>query len=170
MTKAIAVPQEIERKFLVANDGWRQGADQGTRFRQAYLAETERAVVRVRIEEDSRGFLTVKSAEAGLTRQEYEYPVPVAHAEALIALCQGSVLRKTRFRSRHADRTWEVDVYSGDNEGLVTAEIEMSSAEDAVELPLWIGAEVTGSARYYASRLASRPFSSWSETERGQSG
>lgn len=160
------MPQEIERKFLVASDGWRRGADQGRGLRQAYLAETDRAVVRVRIEDDRRGYLTIKSAVAGLSRTEIECPLKVADAETLIELRQGGVLQKTRFHARHAGRIWEVDVYAGENAGLVTAEIELASDDDAVELPPWIGDEVTGTAAYYSARLARHPYGAWSETER----
>lgn len=170
MTTEFAVSQEIERKFLVANDGWRQGADQGRGLRQAYLAETEHAVVRVRIEDDRRGFLTVKSAAPGMTRTEIECPLQVGEAETLIALRQGSVLDKTRFHTRHAGRLWEVDIYSGDNDGLVVAETEMASEDETVELPPWLGEEVTGTHRYYAARLARRPYAAWSETERRSEG
>jgi adenylate cyclase len=163
------VAQEIERKFLVADDGWRAVADGGRRLRQAYLAETERAVVRVRIENGARGVLTIKSAEPGLSRQEFEYALPLEDAEALIALRQGSVLDKTRFHVPHAGRRWEVDVYGGDNRGLIIAEVELESEAAAVELPHWAGKEVTGEQRYYASRLAREPFRSWSgETGQGR--
>ena len=111
------MPQEIERKFLVANDGWREGADKGRRLRQAYLATTDRAAVRVRIEEDVEAVLTVKSANPGLTRIEFEYKLPLDDAETLATLRQGSELRKTRFRNRHAGHDWEIDVYAGDNDG-----------------------------------------------------
>jgi adenylate cyclase len=164
------VPKEIERKFVVANDGWRRGADRGKQVRQAYLAETDRAVVRVRIEDDARASLTIKSAESGLSRHEFEFPLKLADAETLIDLRQGSVLSKTRFHAPHAGRTWEVDVYSGDNAGLVVAEIELAGEDEAVELPPWLGREVTGAARYYAARLAHHPYASWSESERRQSG
>jgi adenylate cyclase len=157
------VQQEIERKFLVANDGWRALADGGRRIRQAYLAETDRAVLRVRIENAARGTFTIKSADPGLSRQEFEYVIPPADAEALAELRQGSVLEKTRFRVPHAGRTWEVDVYSGDNAGLSIAEIELESEDAVVDLPPWVGPEVTGEARYYAARLARYPFRSWSE-------
>ncbi len=155
------MPQEIERKFLVANDGWRGGADRGKRLRQAYLAQTDRLSVRVRIEDDTTAALTIKSAEAGLSRLEFEYPMPLADAEALLALRQGSVLVKTRFRARHVGREWEVDVYSGDNRGLVVAEIEIESEGEPFEFPPWVGAEVTHDPRYYASRLAQQPFGEW---------
>ena len=157
------MPQEIERKFLVASDGWRAGADKGRSFRQAYLAGTDRVAIRVRITDGEEAVLTIKSAKSGLTRGEFEYPLPLADAEALTELRQGSVLRKTRFRSPHAGRTWEVDVYSGENAGLVVAEIELGSEEDTIALPTWVGREVTGDPRFYAARLAQYPFRSWSE-------
>lgn len=161
------MPQEIERKFLVANDGWRTLADQGRALRQAYLAETNRAAIRVRIIDDKAAVITIKSANPGLSRAEFEYPVPLADAEALAELRQGSMLEKRRFRAPHAGRTWEVDVYAGDNAGLVIAEIELESETAGVAFPPWLGREVTGEARYYAARLATRPFRSWAETAGG---
>jgi adenylate cyclase len=101
-----------------------------------------------------------------LSRQHFEYPVPVADAEALIELRQGGVLEKTRFHVPYAGRRWEVDVYDGDNEGLTVAEIELESETAAVELPAWIGREVTGERRFYASALAQRPYGSWPPRER----
>ena len=160
------MPQEIERKFLVANDGWRAGADSGRSFRQAYLAETDRAAVRVRISDGNAAVITIKSARAGLSRSEFEYGIPVPDAEVLTELRQGSVLQKTRFLSPHAGRTWEVDVYAGDNAGLVIAEIEMESETADVELPDWLGREVTGERRFYAAQLAQHPFRSWVDAER----
>jgi adenylate cyclase len=170
MTNGLPVPQEIERKFLVANDGWRRGANHGRKLRQAYLAETDRAVVRVRIEDDRLGVLTVKSAVAGLSRAEIECPLKLDEAETLIELRQGSLLRKTRFHIEHAGRTWEVDVYCGDNAGLVTAEIELVSEDETVELPPWLGEEVTGTRQYYAAQLARRPYGSWPAGERRPGG
>ncbi len=164
------MPHEIERKFLVANDGWRKGADRGRELRQAYLSETDRASVRVRIVDDSDALITIKGARAGLSRPEFEYPLPLEDARELSELRQGSVVAKTRFLAPHAGRTWEVDVYSGDNAGLVIAEIELESEAAIVELPPWIGREVTGEARYYAARLAARPYRSWPPGETGEGG
>ena len=160
------MPQEIERKFLVANDGWRATADRGRLFRQSYLAETDCAAIRVRIVDGTSAVITIKSARSGVSRQEFEYPVPLADAEAIAELRQGSALQKTRFRVPHAGRTWEVDVHSGDNAGLVIAEIELEEEAESVEIPPWIGREVTGEQRYYAARLARRPFRSWRDNER----
>ena len=155
------MPIEIERKFLVADDGWRSHADSGRRLIQAYLAQTDRAVVRVRIEDGARAAMTVKSAAAGLMRQEFEYSIPPAEAEKLAALRQGAVLEKTRFLVPHAGRRWEVDVYGGENTGLVLAEIELESEAAEFDRPAWLGTEVTGDARYYASRLSRNPFAAW---------
>ncbi len=170
MKQHARVPQEIERKFLVASDGWRRRADEGSGLRQAYLAETDRAVVRVRIENGARGVLTIKSAGSGMLRRELEFPIKVDDAEALMALRQGSELRKTRYRSPHAGLIWEIDVYAGDNAGLVIAEVELESERQHVDLPDWAGREVTGAAEYYAARLAQRPYASWPEAERAEVG
>ena len=160
------MPKEIERKFLVADEGWRALADKGRKLRQAYLAETERVAVRVRIEEGGKAVLTVKSAVPGLSREEFEYPLPGSDAGALFRLRQGSVVEKTRFRVPHAGRIWEIDVYRGDNDGLVVAEVELESEADAVELPAWLGREVTGERCYYAARLAQSPFKDWPRSAR----
>ena len=155
------MPTEIERKFLVASDAWRAAADRGRRLRQAYIAETERAAVRVRIVDDADGVLTIKSANPGLSRAEFEYALPAAEAQELFQLRQGCIVEKVRFTVRFAARLWEVDVYSGENEGLVLAEIELQNEADAIERPAWLGREVTGEARYYAARLARSPFRDW---------
>ncbi len=155
------MPREIERKFLVADEAWRAEADRGRPLRQAYLAETDRAVVRVRTDDAQRGVLTIKSANAGLSRAEYEYPIPISDAGGLMDLCQGSVLEKVRFRVPHRGATWEVDEYFGDNEGLVIAEIELRSEDEVVNIPPWVGREVTGDKRYYAASLARSPFRAW---------
>jgi adenylate cyclase len=166
------MPQEIERKFLVADSSWRGQADAGRRLRQAYLAETDKLVVRARVVDGGEALLTIKSAESGLSRQEYEYSIPLVDGEALMALRQGSVLEKTRYHVTHAGRGWEVDVYHGENAGLVLAEIEIESEAATVDQPPWLGREVTGDARYYAARLAQHPFGAWqtddASGERGQ--
>jgi len=156
---------EIERKFLVANDAWRAGADAGHRLRQAYLAETGQVAIRVRVVDGSSAVLTIKSAAPGVSREEYEYPIPPSDADALIELGGGSVLDKTRFRVPHGGRTWEVDVYSGENESLVVAEVEIEDAAARVEPPPWVGREVTDDPRYYAASLAKRPYRLWSDPD-----
>lgn len=158
---------EVERKFLVADAAWRDGADAGRRLRQAYLADTESLSVRVRIEEGGGARLTIKSAGAGLSRQEFEYPIPADDAEALIALRQGGLVEKTRHHVRHGGRVWEVDVFAGDNDGLVLAEIELPGEDAALDIPAWTGEEVTGQLQYYSSRLARHPYCRWRGPQRG---
>lgn len=158
---------EVERKFLIADAAWQNGADAGRRLRQAYLADTESLSVRVRVEEGGGARLTIKSAGAGLSRQEFEYPIPGDDAEALIALRQGGLVEKTRHHVRHGGRVWEVDVFVGDNAGLVLAEIELAGDEAGLDIPSWIGEEVTGRPQYYSSRLARHPYCRWPDPQRG---
>lgn len=149
---------EIERKFLVTGDAWRTAP--GTRYSQGYLNRDKSRTVRVRIAGD-QGFLTIKGVSVGATRAEFDYPVPLADAEAMLLLCDGPVVRKTRHVVVHAGMAWEVDAFEGDNAGLVVAEIELASEDQAFALPDWVGAEVTGDARYFNSNLAVRPFRTW---------
>lgn len=158
--------REVERKFLVADDGWKGAAAGGCRLRQAYLAEGGAASVRIRTKNGTEAFLTVKSAVPALSRAEYEYPVPVSDAEEMFRLRTGSIVEKTRFPVSHAGREWEVDVYSGENEGLVVAEVELPDEAAALDLPLWVGDEVTGDARYYAAALARSPYLTWGDPAR----
>lgn len=143
---------EIERKFLVSGEGWRDGA-QAEALRQGYLPGG-RVSVRVRVA-GPRGFLTLKSAAAGLVRAEYEYEIPLRDAEALLdEFCEGPVLEKVRYSVLVHGRVWTVDVFAGDLEGLRLAEVELDTADQDVTLPPWIGREVTGDARYLNSSLA----------------
>jgi CYTH domain-containing protein len=149
---------EIERKFLVAGDGWRAAAlGPGLLLRQGYLpngGDATAPVVRVRLA-GADGFLTIKGPGL-LTRAEFEYAIPAAEAAAMLAtLCAPPVLEKTRTRVGHAGLVWEVDVFAGLLAGLVLAEVELDSADQAVALPDWVGREVTGDPRYMNNRLAS---------------
>jgi adenylate cyclase len=156
---------EIERKFLVRNDAWREHACKHCDIRQAYLSLGGKGSVRVRIRDNSTATLTVKSRPAELRRLELEYPIPVLEAEALMPLRQGSIVEKVRYRIPCGDLAWEIDVFSGENEGLVIAEIELHDERQHVDLPSWIGEEVTGRREYYNSFLVQHPFRSWSERE-----
>lgn len=152
---------EIERKYLVCGDAWRDCADQQVRYRQGYLANTRHCSVRVRVGGDAAR-LTVKGATVGLSRLEFEYPVPLEDAEVMLReLCRGSIIEKTRYFVRHGGQGWEVDVFEGDNAGLVVAEIELQDEAQTVTLPDWAGEEVTHEVRYYNSNLAVTPFSKW---------
>lgn len=158
--------REIERKFRVVSDAWRDAASRSRSIEQAYIADTDKAVVRVRIEDEASGILTIKSRGAGLARDEFEYEIPLPDARALMRCRQGAVLRKTRYDVPHEDVRWEVDVYAGDNDGLVIAEVELRSEGERPPRPAFIGPEVTGESRYYASELAKRPYREWPAAER----
>ena len=149
---------EIERKFLVVGDGWRQGA--GVSYAQGYLNRDPQRTVRVRIAGE-RAFLTVKGVSRGATRAEFEYEVPLADAAQMLELSDGPVVRKVRRLVEHAGSTWEVDEFEGENAGLVVAELELASEDQHFEKPDWLGREVTDDPRYYNSSLAAHPYSRW---------
>ncbi|PTT87361.1 adenylate cyclase [Pelomonas sp. HMWF004] len=151
---------EIERKFLVTGEAWRQPAERQTRFSQGYLSRDPARTVRVRIAGE-RAFLTVKGATTGASRAEFEYEVPLADARQLLTLCDGPLVDKVRHLCVHEGMTWEVDEFLGANAGLVVAEIELQSEAQAFAQPAWLGAEVTGDARYVNANLAVSPFSAW---------
>lgn len=148
---------EIERKFLVRGDTWRPGPE-GVLQRQGYLS-VEDPTVRVRIA-GARATLTVKGAQKGLTRPEFEYEVPLADAEEMLLLCAFAV-EKTRHVREFGGRRWEIDEFHGANEGLVIAEIELEREDESFALPLWLGAEVSRDPRYRVSSLARTPFGKW---------
>jgi adenylate cyclase len=153
---------EIERKFLVADASaqaaWR--AAPGVAYRQGYLNRDKTRTVRVRIAGDA-AFLTIKGVSVGATRAEFEYAIPVLDAQALLALCDGPLIEKTRHVLVYRGTTWEVDDFAGDNAGLVVAEVELHSEAQVFETPDWLGEEVTQDARYFNSNLASHPFTRW---------
>ena len=164
---------EIERKFLLAGDGWRAAAHAVVPMAQGYLNDAaslasglQKASVRVRIEGD-KAFLNIKSRETGPRRQEFELPLPVDDAQALLALCVGGLVEKRRHLVRHGVHLWEVDEFLGDNAGLVVAEIELDAVDETFERPEWLGREVTEETRYFNLALAAHPFSRWDAAERG---
>ncbi|MCB1424425.1 MAG: CYTH domain-containing protein [Zhengella sp.] len=144
---------EIERKFLVADQGWQASADSGTLLLQGYIAISNGNSVRVRIKGDGSAWLTVK-AGSGLVREEYEYSVPVAHARRLLDRCIGNLIEKTRYLVPHEGFVWEVDVFHGALEGAMVCEVEMESEADDPPLPAWCGPEVTGDPRWSNTQLA----------------
>jgi adenylate cyclase len=150
---------EIERKFLIRDLSVLATAS-GTRISQGYLSLDPDRTVRVRLAEDA-AWLTIKGRGKGLSRAEFEYEIPIDEARQLLELCLGSVVDKTRHKISHAGHLWEVDVFHGDNAGLVVAEVELVSEEEAVELPPWIGAEVSDDPRYFNAQLAQQPYQDW---------
>lgn len=152
--------KEIERKFLVAGEAWRALAP-GTRYRQGYLSTVKERTVRVRTIDDT-GFLTIKGISVGATRSEYEYEIPAVDAkEMLDELCEQPIIEKNRYKIPLGDVIWEVDEFLGVNAGLIVAEVELQSEEQAFAKPDWIGEEVTGDPKYFNSSLIARPFSTW---------
>ncbi|WP_434340482.1 CYTH domain-containing protein [Motilimonas cestriensis] len=153
--------QEIERKFLVTGD-YKNDAFKAQRITQGYLNSAPERCVRVRIKGE-QGFLTIKgiSDAAGLSRFEWEREIPVAEAQALLALCEPGVIDKTRYLVKAGLHTFEVDEFYGDNAGLVVAEVELTSVDEAFAKPSWLGEEVTGDKRYYNSQLMQQPYSLW---------
>jgi adenylate cyclase len=155
--------QEIERKFLVQGDAWREGA-QRVLIRQGYLNADGARTVRVRTKGE-RAFVTIKGPPAGISRAEYEYEIPSADAnEMLDHLCMRPLIEKWRHLVPFAGMVWEVDEFLNENAGLIVAEIELRDAAQQVELPAWAGQEVTGDFRYTNSNLVKRPFTTWDET------
>jgi CYTH domain-containing protein len=150
---------EIERKFLVTKDYWRNG--QGTMYRQGYLNSDKNRNVRVRVIDD-RGYLTVKGISNGATRVEYEYEIPKAEADAMLdSLCEKPLIIKKRFKIDFMGFVWEVDEFFGDNQGLIIAELELESEDQVFIKPEWIGEEVTGDPKYFNANLIHRPYSMW---------
>ena len=145
---------EIERKYLVRDDSWRDHVHDQMHYQQGYLGNTEQCSVRVRLGGD-RAFVNIKGATVGASRLEYEYPVPVEDARTMLReMCRRPIIEKTRYLVRHGDQEWEVDVFEGDNAGLVVAEIELDDESQPVDLPPWAGDEVTEDVRYYNASLA----------------
>ena len=163
---------EIERKFVITGEGWRRDIDSSVRIAQGYINDLatvnsgqQKASVRVRIA-GQQAFLNLKSRELGHTRQEFDYEIPVADAEALMRLCVGGLIEKTRHHVRHAGFLWEIDVFEGDNQGLRVAEIELPAADTLFEKPEWLGREVTDQLRYYNLALADYPYRRWNSEEK----
>ena len=150
---------EIERKFLVKEDDWRNG--QGTIYRQGYLNSDENRNVRVRVIDDS-GYLTVKGISKGATRVEYEYEIPKPEADAMLDyLCEKPLITKKRFKIEFKGFVWEVDEFFGENQGLIIAELELESEDQVFIKPEWIGEEVTGDTKYFNANLIHHPYSTW---------
>lgn len=156
---------EIERKFLVTGESWRAGAN-GTFYRQGYLCAEPARTVRVRLA-GSRAFLTVKGASSGCSRSEFEYPLPVADAAQMLdELCLKPLIEKERYTIVYAGMTWEIDVFSGVNAGLVLAEVELEDPQQQIELPPWTGREVTSDPCYFNAYLVRHPYATWPEADK----
>lgn len=153
--------KEIERKFLVAHQAWRESVNTIHVYRQGYLSYDSERTVRVRATEVT-GYLTIKGITEGLTRDEFEYEIPLADALALLQLCERPAIEKKRYIVPNGAHVWEVDVFEGVNEGLVVAEIELGSEDEAFDKPNWLGNEVSGDRKYSNSAISLHPFKDWS--------
>jgi len=152
--------KEIERKYLVKNEDWRELA-KGTVYRQGYLSTVKERTVRVRTIDDN-GYLTIKGITVGATRAEYEYEIPAKDANYMLdELCEKPIIEKKRYVLDHEDLTWEIDEFDGENHGLIVAEVELTAEDQKIAFPEWIGDEVTGDPRYFNSNLIKHPFSKW---------
>ena len=150
--------KEIERKFLVKDDTWRDA--KGIRYRQGYLSSVKERTVRVRTTED-KGYLTVKGVAVGATRLEFEYEIPRQDADTLLDICEQPLIEKNRYKVTHDGFVWEVDEFFGDNQGLIIAELELESEDQEFPRPDWVGEEVTGDSRYFNSNLIKNPYTHW---------
>ena len=150
--------KEIERKFLV-KESWQPQAA-GVQIAQGYLSTVPERTVRVRIKGD-KAFLTIKGRNQGISRAEFEYEIPVSDAQELLALAEQPVLNKIRYLEKYEDFIWEIDVFAGENEGLVVAEIELPAEDADFAKPEWLGEEVSGDVRYYNANLIKSPYNLW---------
>ena len=151
--------REIERKYLVRDNQVLEGRE-GVYYRQGYIPGRERAALRCRIK-DGKGFLTLKAGK-GISHSEFEYQIPLGDAEEILELlCEKPFIEKTRYEIEHAGLVWEVDVFHAENEGLVVAEVELEREDQKVEVPPWVGEEVSQDARYFNASLAVDPYKNW---------
>lgn len=154
-------PLEIERKFLLVGDSWHsEVVGQPRHLSQGYLFSDPHKSVRIRLAGDD-ATLTIKGTRQGITRLEFQYPIPPDDAARLLALCPGPLIDKTRHIIHHAGMKWEIDIFHGDNNGLRIAEVELESENQALDLPKWVGEEVSLDPKFYNSELARHPYSSW---------
>lgn len=151
---------EIERKFLVKSEEWRT-LGTGTIYRQGYITTKKGTTVRVRLA-GNQGYLTIKGKSEGISRAEYEYPIPREDAQEMLDnLCEPPLIEKTRYKIEIADLVWEVDEFTGENQGLIVAEVELKDANQTINLPEWIGQEVSDDPRYYNANLVQHPYRQW---------
>lgn len=150
---------EIERKFLVKTEKWKP-LDKGTKIIQGYLSVDSERVVRVRVAGE-KAFLTIKGKPEGIVRTELEYEIPKNEAEVLLKLCLEFPIEKTRYKERIGNIVWEIDVFEGENKGLVLAEVELANENQEIDLPDWVREEVSIDSRYYNAWLSQNPYSKW---------
>ena len=151
---------EIERKFLVINDSWKKDIQESFPIKQGFLSSDPERNVRVRIK-GSKGYITVKGETKSISRIEFEYEIPLSDAEEILKLCLQPIIEKVRHEIMFDGHTWEVDEFFGVNDGLIIAELELTSEQQLYNSPEWIGKEVSNDAKYYNSNLILSPYSHW---------
>lgn len=152
---------EIEHKFLLVSDAWREQVERSERMTQGYLLAQAKSSVRLRIVGD-QAKLNIKSATVGTARSEYEYSVPLADAQEMLEnLAEGPLIDKTRHYVQHGNHLWEIDEFYGDNRGLIVAEVELNAVDEQFEKPDWLGEDVSLDVRYYNSMLTKNPYKNW---------
>ncbi len=164
ISKDFIMAKEIERKFLVVGDAWRALA-QGVHYRQGYLNSIKERTVRIRTVGE-KAVITVKGPTVGVTRMEFEYQIPYDDCVAMLDnLAEKPIIEKKRYKIAMGEFVWEIDEFFGVNEGLIVAEVELKSEDQAFEKPEWIGKEVSGDPRYFNSNLVAHPYSTWKDKE-----
>lgn len=154
---------EVEHKFLLSSDDWRQQVERSVFYRQGYLSGSPLSSVRVRVSDD-HAWLNIKSATIGSHRQEFEYEIPLSDANSILDdLCHKPLIEKVRHFVTHGQHLWEIDEFMGDNAGLIVAEIELSQIGESFDKPAWIGEEVTADLRYYNNNLVKHPYKDWNK-------
>ncbi|MCE7996033.1 MAG: CYTH domain-containing protein [Roseivirga sp.] len=156
---------EIERKFLLSNSSWREEIYGSWQISQGYLSSAPERTVRVRIL-DQQAFITIKSKTQGTKRAEFEYEIPIRDARELILLCENSIIEKVRYLVKIENKTWEIDEFAGDNQGLIVAEVELETEEETITLPRWVGKEVSDKPRYFNASLIRHPYNQWTKSEK----
>lgn len=155
---------EIERKFLLKNEDWKKKVEKSTIIKQGYLNTTPERTVRVRIK-DQHAFLTIKGKNVQSARKEFEYEIPIDDAIDMIEICEKPIIEKRRYEVEWKDgKCWEIDVFEGENKGLIVAECELHNEHEEIDIPPWVGSEVTSDKRYYNSNLILHPFTNWEKT------
>ena len=154
------MPVEIERKFLVKNEKWKNSVKRRFSIKQGYLSLDPERVVRIRLK-DQKGFLTIKGRSEGITRVEFEYKIPLEEAKQMLLLCKQPMIEKVRHEIFYKGKLWELDEFEGANKGLVLAEIELNNENDFFLLPNWVGVEVSKDPSYYNLALATHPYTKW---------
>ncbi len=159
--KKNAMALEIEHKFLVLDDSWKKMVTESFEYKQGYLSSDSKRSIRVRTS-SAKAWINIKSATIGTQRHEYEYEIPLQDGiEILLTLCQKPLIEKTRYLIPYQEHVWELDVFTGDNEGLIVAEIELSSKGENFAKPDWVGQEVSFDLRYYNNNLCKHPYKKW---------